>query len=311
MDTGHVVAIRYISGSVPTSGQNFILSAGTGSSGIPSAVTMSLSTIPGDLTSVPAACRVSALQGSGAIRITVGGSGCPVTPGSLYYLNVRTDSTCSGGPCRFYLQEPGGMQGTTVSCTAGSGTTSCSAGAPGDPRTGSWRPSANILVGDPTGGSVQSNVTYIPGCLNPDPNQTIQACGANASGASMTAGSIVSVRYRVGASYTQGQYYQFNSGGGSGISYPIDISLSLTPGDFSTPDTDCRTSGFQLSAPRIVIGDGTGQCHLQTNSLYYLNTRIRESCSGPSCVFKINEPLSLQGTTVSCSTSGSGSTPAP
>ncbi|MFZ1654846.1 MAG: fibronectin type III domain-containing protein, partial [Candidatus Moraniibacteriota bacterium] len=263
---------------------------------------------------------LSSTPGGGATAACTSNSGGTVIldaehciPPSTGYVNFST--TCgSVWSCMFAIL-PVGIDITSdphagASCpapTVGTGTTaSCSAGAPGDPRTGTWRPSARVTVGDPTGGLVQSNVTYVPGCLNPDPSQTIVSCGQNSSGAAMASGDVVSVRYRVGASYTQGQYFSFNSGGGSGISYPIDVSLSLSPGDFSPTDADCETSGVQISAPRIVIGDGAGQCHLMTNSLYYLNLRIRESCSGPSCVFKINEPLSMKGTTVNC-TAGSGS----
>ncbi len=123
MDTGHVAAIRFIAGTQSTA-QNFTLMAGTGS-GIPSAVTMTLSTKPGDFaSSLPAACKVTAPQGSSNVKITVGSNYCSVIPGSMYYLNVRTDSTCSGGTCRFYLQEPASMQGTGISCgTSSSGST--------------------------------------------------------------------------------------------------------------------------------------------------------------------------------------------
>jgi hypothetical protein len=166
-------------------------------------------------------------------------------------------------------------------------------------------------VGDQTGGIVQSNITYAPGCINPDPSQNIVTCGSNAANATMAPNQVFSIRYHVGATYTQGQYFQFNSGGGSGISYPIDVSLSLAPGNFSTADADCMKSGFKISTPRIVVGDGVGQCHLQTNSTYYLNLRTSQGCSGPGCVFMIEEPLSMQGTTVSCSATSPTPTPTP
>jgi hypothetical protein len=74
--------------------------------------------------------------------------------------------------------------------------------------------------------------------MNPNASQTMQDCGRNSSNATLQANQVFSIRYHVGTTYTQGEYFQFNNGGGSAISYPIDVSLSLSPGDFAPADAD-------------------------------------------------------------------------
>lgn len=175
----------------------------------------------------------------------------------------------------------------------------------GDPGIGTktWIPpnSTNFWVVDQSGPPIQSNRTYVPGCVN-NTGEAIATCGQKYSYAipgggsiTMALGNVVSVRYNVGATYTQGEYFQLNSGGGSGISYPIEATLTVNPGDFAPADADCKVTGARLATPRIKIGDAVGQCHLEANRVYYLNLRTTgtTACTGTGCVYMISEPLSI------------------
>ncbi|QQR78999.1 MAG: hypothetical protein IPJ68_01870 [Candidatus Moraniibacteriota bacterium] len=110
---GSVAAIRYIAtGPIPTTGQNITLFGHTGL-GIPVSTTVSLSTKPNDFSN-PLCTKTGA--GGTTPPLTIGGTGCPVVPGSLYYYNIKPSADCLGGSCTYKIQEPTFLQGTTVSC---------------------------------------------------------------------------------------------------------------------------------------------------------------------------------------------------
>lgn len=99
MGQGNVVSVRYRTGASVTPGY-ITLAGGSGSgTGIPSSATIALSSTPGDF-AVDAKCTQTGPAGS-TPRIAAGGSYCSVAPNSYYYLNIRTNSACTGGDCRF------------------------------------------------------------------------------------------------------------------------------------------------------------------------------------------------------------------
>ena len=101
---GNTISIRYVADATVTSGF-FSIGSGTGNSSVPIGVTYSLSETPGDFT-LAAPCQKTVAKGAYA-ALSIGGTACPVTAGKLYYLNIKTTSTCTD--CRLWITEPASM----------------------------------------------------------------------------------------------------------------------------------------------------------------------------------------------------------
>jgi len=101
---GNTISIRYVADATVTSGY-FSIGSGTGNSSVPIGITYSLSETPGDFT-LAAPCQKTVAKGAYA-ALSIGGSACPVTAGKLYYLNIKTTTTCTD--CRLWITEPASM----------------------------------------------------------------------------------------------------------------------------------------------------------------------------------------------------------
>lgn len=107
MGQGNVLSVRYRTGATVTAGY-LTVNGGQGSgTGVPASTTIALSSTPGDF-AVDSKCTQTGNAGSSP-RIAAGGSFCAVAPNSYYYLNIRTNSACTGGDCRFTIVEPASL----------------------------------------------------------------------------------------------------------------------------------------------------------------------------------------------------------
>ena len=105
MAQGNVLSIRFPSkNTLSLNGGNFGLSARNGLN-TPHAFSMWLTSDPtASYENTPELCR-NWMFGKKTQNVQTGKYGCPVSPGKLYYLNIRIDDTCSGQDCTFALTE--------------------------------------------------------------------------------------------------------------------------------------------------------------------------------------------------------------
>ena len=105
MAQGNVLSIRFPSrDTLSTYGSRFNLKARDGLN-TPHVFSMWLTTDPtASYEGTPDLCK-NVMFGRKTTSVSSGSQGCPVTPGTLYYLNIRIDDACSGAGCTFALQE--------------------------------------------------------------------------------------------------------------------------------------------------------------------------------------------------------------
>lgn len=143
-------------------------------------------------------------------------------------------------------------------------------------------------------------VTYVPGCANQRNYQSTNCLFSaavreivNDSEVLVTANvnQIISIRYRPTVTAGQGSrtgWLLVNGQNGGDIKRLTEVSLSTTPGDFSV-NAQCRMETSRTG----VVRTGSSYCAINANqSIYYLNIRPKEVCSGTACVFKIAENTS-------------------
>lgn len=166
--------------------------------------------------------------------------------------------------------------------------------------TGSWLPNGNnsLVVVDQSGLDGAGGATIIPGCVNggsaaygaacrnvytyTDPNNTSITT-------SLTAGKVLSVRYRPVANAATGSstgYFQLANVSGGNIVYSTTMSLSTTPGDFDANSVGASCK-FGPDTRRPTLFTGSGYCNIDRSKPYYLNIKVETTCT--SCVFTINE----------------------
>jgi hypothetical protein len=249
--------------------------------------------------------------------LLTGGTGCPITPGLIYYLNLKS-GPCSGN-CTYKLSESNNLQGTSGThpvCTSGSdsgsgSTAACSAGAQGDTASaghglwsGTWTPPGtnHVLVVDQSEVHGAGTTTSFPGCVN----QKNSNWGFNdpCLYQVLTDTSYVyAIRYASLATLpqTMAERFQLMSGVGTNPGVPATVSLSQRPNDFSSslPAGCMASNGASGRMIQLLVGGATG-CPIVPNSLYYFNVKFNGACPAVGCTFKLAEPSYMQGTTVSC-----------
>lgn len=162
---------------------------------------------------------------------------------------------------------------------------------------GSWRPpgTSKFLVADTALRPNYPGVTQIPGCLNGGINSGACYLAHDFNGFSMSAGSVLSVRYQLpdipASQNTAAHMIELSSGIGGGVPAPLTFSLSVRPGDFS--HEECLVRAQFNSSPSIAIlypgyqpATSGASCPLEFGAWLYVNIRVETVCD--RCTFKLN-----------------------